>query len=703
VNFLPGEDAEELRAVVRAFLDKHSDEASVRRSMDTEIGFDPAVWRRAADQLGLQGLAIPDRFDGSGATAVELGVVFEEMGAALFGGPFLSSVGMAASALLALDDDDAAATWLTGIASGTTIATLAWSGSGPAESTLAAANRTGRWEVSGTAGTVVDGVAADVLLVAARTAAGPCLLAVAGDADGVQRRTLSTMDTTRKLAEVAFDRAPAQLLGVDGRAADALQRSADLAALYLAAEQLGGAARALDMAVRHAANRVQFGRAIGSFQAVKHRCADMLVDVESARSVVYHGLWTAEHDPANLPVAASLARSVCSDAYTRVAAHNIQIHGGIGFTWEHPAHLYLKRAKSSQLLFGSPTSHRARLAELLDVAGDSCLPTATGTSEATAPDDQAPGADVVADAVAAFLQRHPVTDPADGDSDRALREARFEDGLAVVGFDPGYGGRGLDSALQGVVDRKFADAGCPDHQARNVIGLGMAMPTIHAHGTEEQKRRYLRPCFSGEEIWCQLFSEPGAGSDLAGLATRAVSADDEFVVNGQKIWTSLGQVARFGLLLARTDPDVPKHQGLTYFILDMHTPGVEVRPLRQLTGEAEFSEVFLTDVRIPAANVLGEVGGGWRVAITTLASERIAIGARTTPRGEGTIAGAVATYRAAAAGGQVTAATTERLMLLWTRAEAARLTNVRAAHAGRKAGPEGSIAKLQMAELNKAI
>lgn len=703
MNFLPGEDAEELRAVVRDFLDKHSDETSVRRCMETEIGFDPAVWRRAADQLGLQGLAIPERFDGSGATAVELGVVFEEMGAALFGGPFLSSVGMAASALLALDDDAAAARWLPRIAGGTTIATLAWSGPGPADSALAAAKHAGQWEVSGTAAIVVDGLAADVLFVAARSAAGPCLLAVGGDADGVRRKTLSTMDTTRKLAEVTFDHARADLLGVDGGAADALQRSADLAALYLAAEQLGGATRALDLAVRHAATRVQFGRAIGSFQAIKHRCADMLVDVESARSVVHHGLWTAVHDVANLSVAASLARSVCSDAYTRVAAHNIQIHGGIGFTWEHPAHLYLKRAKSSQLLFGSPSSHRARLAELLDMAGESELPAAEGIFNETEPGDPSPEVDAVEEAVADFLRRHPVSDPADGESDRALREARFDDGLAVVSFAPGYGGRGLDSSLQSVVDRRFAAAGCPDHQARNVIGLGMALPTIHAHGTEEQKRRYLRPCFSGEEIWCQLFSEPGAGSDLAGLATRAVSAGDEFVVNGQKIWTSLGHVARFGLLLARTDPDVPKHKGLTYFILDMHTPGVEVRALRQLTGEAEFNEVFLTDVRIPAANVLGEVGGGWRVAITTLASERIAIGARTTPRGHGTIARAVATYRAAAAAGRVTAVATERLMLLWTQAEAARLTNVRAAQAGREAGPEGSIAKLQMAELNKAI
>jgi len=701
VNFIPGEDAEQLRSVAREFLDKRSDEVTVRRLMETETGFDAAVWRQASEQLGLQGLVLPERFGGTGATSVELGVVFEEMGAALFCGPFFSTVGLAATALLELGDNDAAAGWLPGIAGGHTVATLAWSGPAPAASTLTADKRAGKWVVSGTAGIVVDGRSADVVLAAARSDAGPCLLAVAGDADGLQRTPLTAMDSTRKLARLRFDRTPARLLGTDGGAGDALRRTFDLAALYLAAEQLGGAARALDMAVGYAATRVQFGRAIGSFQAIKHRCADVLVSVESSRSVVYHGLWTAAHDPANLAVAASLARAVCSDAYTKAAADNIQIHGGIGFTWEHPAHLYLKRAKSSQLLLESPTLHRARLAELLDVAGVGASTPRPG--EVADVDDRPADATAIEHGVAEFLRGHPVADPADGETDRALREARFDAGLAVVHFAEGFGGRGLDAAVQPAVNRAFAAAGCRDHATRNIIGLGMAMPTVYAHGTEEQKRRYLRPCFSGEEIWCQLFSEPGAGSDLAGLATRAVRDGDEFVVNGQKIWTSLGHVARFGLLLARTDPDVPKHSGLTYFILDMRTPGVEVRPLRQLTGETEFNEVFFTDVRIPADEVLGEVGQGWRVALTTLANERVAIGGTSALRGEGTIARAVQTYREGAAAGRVDAVATDRLMLLWTRAEAARLTNARAAQAGGEPGPEGSIAKLQMAELNKAI
>jgi alkylation response protein AidB-like acyl-CoA dehydrogenase len=695
VSFSPGEDAEDLRGIVRGFLEKRSSEDVVRALMETDHGYDPAVWDQAAVELGLHGLVVPEEHGGSGATPVELGVVFEEMGAALFCGPFLATVGLAATALIEAGDPAAGAAHLPGIAAGTTIATLAWAGPRPAASTLVAAPGPDGWTVSGTARIVLDGASADLVLVAARSGAGPCLLAVPGGAAGLNRTALTPMDSTRRLAELRFDAVPAQLIGTDGGAAAALERTADLAALYLAAEQLGGAARVLATAVFHAGTRVQFGRAIGSFQAVKHRCADMLVDVESARSVVQHGLWTAAHDPAGLAVSACLARAIASDAYQRVAADNIQIHGGIGFTWEHSAHLYLKRAKGSQLLLGSPSRHRARLAQLLDAGGAAAPDT---------PQELTPEAAALDATVTAFLAEHPVPDPEDISADRAFREARFDAGLAVVSNAGGRGGRGLDPSLQTVVEERMAAAGAGDHTARNVVGLGMALPTIHAHGTAEQQDRHLRPCFSGEEIWCQLFSEPGAGSDLAALATRAVRDGEHYVVDGQKIWTSLGHVADWGILVARTDPDVPKHRGLTYFLLDMRTPGVEVRPLRQLTGEAEFNEVYLTGVRIPAGCVLGEVGQGWRVAMTTLANERVSLGGRPAARGSGPIGQLVEVHRAARADGRTDASTVEQLMLLWTRAEAARLTNARAAaQLGREPGPEGSIAKLQMAELNKAI
>jgi len=300
-----------------------------------------------------------------------------------------------------------------------------------------------------------------------------------------------------------------------------------------------------------------------------------------------------------------------------------------------------------------------------------------------------------------LLAAHPVaTTP-----DRELRAARFDAGLAFVHFDAGFGGRGGSISDQVDVEEVFTAAGAADWSARNVIGLGMAAPTIHAHGTDEQKRRYLRPLFTGEEIWCQLFSEPGAGSDLAGLATRAGPADGGWRVSGQKVWTTLAHVARWGLLLARTDPEQPKHRGITYFLLDLTTSGVDVRPLRQLTGEAEFNEVYLDDVFVPDAAVLGTVGGGWPVAMTTLMNERVSLGGRSVPRGSGPSVGLVETFREALAAGRAGDAELDRVMRLWIRAEAARLTNQRAAEQARRGtpGPEGSIAKLEMAEGNKAI
>lgn len=302
-------------------------------------------------------------------------------------------------------------------------------------------------------------------------------------------------------------------------------------------------------------------------------------------------------------------------------------------------------------------------------------------------------------ALGRFFDAHDVaTTP-----DRLIREARFDAGLAFVYFPPGLGGLGLDSALQAECDLAFRQAGSPDWSARNVIGLGMAAPTIVGHGTPEQHRKHLRTLFSGEDIWCQLFSEPGAGSDLAALATKAVRRDGRWVVNGQKVWTSLGHAARYGLLLARTDPDLIKHRGLTYFLLDMRSPGVDVRPLRQLTGEAEFNEVYLTDVELPDSDRIGAVGDGWKVAMTTLSSERVTLGGIHRDRGEGPIAQAVQAFRQATESGRGGPVARDRLIRLWIQAEAARLTNLRAGANLATPGPEGSIAKLQMAELNRAI
>ena len=286
---------------------------------------------------------------------------------------------------------------------------------------------------------------------------------------------------------------------------------------------------------------------------------------------------------------------------------------------------------------------------------------------------------------------------------REFWRAQFDHGLAWVRFPEGRGGLGVDAGWQAVVDDRLAAVGAPTaNRDLNVVGLAMAAPTLVAHGSVALQERLLQPLFSAEEIWCQLFSEPGAGSDLAGLATRAVRDGDSWVVDGQKIWTTLAHRARWGLLLARTDPDVPKHRGLTAFAVDMHTVGVEVRPLYELTGEAEFNEVYLTGVRIPDAMRLGDVGGGWAVALTTLMNERAGAGREIGGRGGGIIEPAVRLWRER---GLTDPVRQDQLMQHWVRAEVLRLTEIRAADAAGRGepGPEGSVAKLRWAELNQAI
>jgi alkylation response protein AidB-like acyl-CoA dehydrogenase len=375
MNFAFTEEQEELRKTVRAFLEAKSPESAVREQMETDDGFDPAVWAQMGEQMGLQGLHIPEEYGGSGYTYVELGIVLEEMGRALLCAPFFSSVVLAANTLLHSGDDAAKKTYLPGIASGETKAALAFTepsgkwdeagitllASGPASGSG------GDYTLNGTKMFVLDGHTADVIIVAARTAKGVSLFAVDGAASGLTRIALSTMDQTRKQAKLEFADTPATLIGTEGEGWTVLSTVLDLAAVGLAAEQVGGAQKVLEMAVEYAKVRVQFGRPIGSFQAIKHKCADMLLEVESAKSAAYYGMWCAAEMNDELPSVASLAKAYCSEAYFHATAENIQIHGGIGFTWEHPAHLYFKRAKSSELLFGDPTYHRELLAQRIGI------------------------------------------------------------------------------------------------------------------------------------------------------------------------------------------------------------------------------------------------------------------------------------------------------------------------------------------------
>jgi len=371
VNFAFSEEQEELRRITRQFLESKSPETEVRRLMDTTDGYDPAVWGQMAGELGLQSLTIPEEYGGQGYTYVELTVVLEEMGRALLAAPFFSTVALATNTILHSGDEQAKKDLLPGIASGETIATLAFTepnGRWDTTGIEATATRSGDgWTIDGTKMFVLDGHVANLILVAARTGDGISLFRVEGDAAGLTRTPLATMDQTRKQAKLEFSGTPATLLGEENGGEAVLGRVLDLAAVALAAEQVGGAQKVLDMSVQYAKDRVQFGRPIGSFQAIKHKCADMLLEVESAKSAAYYAAWCAAELNDELPEVACLAKAYCSEAYFHSAAENIQIHGGIGFTWEHPAHLYFKRAKSSELLFGDPTYHRELLAQRLGI------------------------------------------------------------------------------------------------------------------------------------------------------------------------------------------------------------------------------------------------------------------------------------------------------------------------------------------------
>ncbi|MGX9792778.1 acyl-CoA dehydrogenase family protein [Mycobacterium sp. MMS18-G62] len=365
---MPTNDINELRAAVRKFLEVTSPSSRVRELMDT--GHDHEVWRQMAGELGLHGIAIPEEWGGAGAGFAELAVVFEEMGAALLCSPFFSTVGLAVQAILSSGDRDAMADYVPSLVDGASTATLILNGRldawDPAAVTLTARSDGDAFRISGDADLVLDGHTADVIFAAAVTDAGISLFAAQADAQGLEREPLASLDRTRKVARVRFDDVQCRLIGSDGDAAAGLARTSDLAIVALANEQVGAAQRCLDMAVSYAKERIQFGRAIGSFQAIKHRCADMLVLVEGARSAAAHAADVADSgDSEALTTAASVAKLACSEAFLHNALDNMRIHGGIGFTWEHDAHLYVRRAKSTQLMFGSPDDHAARLADLV--------------------------------------------------------------------------------------------------------------------------------------------------------------------------------------------------------------------------------------------------------------------------------------------------------------------------------------------------
>ena len=376
MNFAFSEEQDQLRDAVRKFCEAKSPETEVRRLMETTEGYDPAVWGQMANELGLQGLHIPEAYGGQGFSFVELGIVLEEFGRSLLCAPYFSTVVLAANAILNAGSEEQKAKLLPGLASGEVVGTLAftepngrWDASGI---TMEASGSGDSVTLDGTKMFVLDGHTADLIVVAARAAGtsgedGIAFYTVAGDAAGLTRTPLATMDQTRKQAKLEFAGVKAEPLGAAGSGWAALSKTLDQAAVAISNEMVGGGQFVLEESVQYAKDRVQFGRPIGSFQAIKHKCADMLLEVESAKSAAYYASWAAAEDSDELPVVASLAKAYCSDAYFHAAAENIQIHGGIGFTWEHNAHLYFKRAKSSEILLGDATYHRELLAQRIGI------------------------------------------------------------------------------------------------------------------------------------------------------------------------------------------------------------------------------------------------------------------------------------------------------------------------------------------------
>lgn len=571
------QEHQELAKVAAAFLADHGGVAAARAALE-HPGTLPSFWD-ALCSLGWLGLHLPEDQGGQGYHLEELAIVIEELGRVVAPGPFLATVW--ASAVLAAADG-APPDLLRGLATGEIIGAVGIGGS----LVLGADG-----SVSGDAGPVLGGTWANVLLLPT----GDDLVVV--DATSAEVNPLPSLDPTRPFAQVSCrDATPISVL--PGATAVALRVGRTLAA----AEAAGGAAACTEMAVRYAQQREQFGRPIGSFQAVKHHCANMFVDAELAAAVAWDAARMKTHDE-QARLSAAIAAAYALPAFRRCAERNVQVHGGIGYTWEHDAHLYLRRAATLTALFEAEDRSAETVTEL---ARAGVRPRLTV--------DLPPEAEQYRAEARAFRERYWSLPPAE------RRSALIDSGYLVPHW-PKPWGRGAGVLEQLVIDEELAGV----EQANLGIGTWVLL-TIVQHGTPEQLERWIRPSLEGRIRWCQLFSEPNAGSDAAAIQTRARRVEGGWVVNGQKVWTSDAQAADWGLATVRTDPDAPKHAGITTMAIDMHAPGVEIRPLREMTGETLFNEVFLTDVFVPDGDVIGAVNQGWTVARATLGNERVSIG-----------------------------------------------------------------------------
>ncbi|MFD6802887.1 acyl-CoA dehydrogenase [Streptomyces cyaneofuscatus] len=614
---------EEHRALahsVRGWLARAVPPGEVRKLLDAGSpaprGVRPAHWEALAGQ-GLAGIHLPEEYGGGGGGLLDLAVVLEEAAYGSLPGPYLATaltgavVRRAAGAGVGVPlqepprdlPRDLLRDLLRDLAAGERTAALALT-----PGTLTATPAEGGHRLDGVAPPVLSGEAADLLLLPAADVSGGVLwFLVDAGAEGLTVRPHRSVDPTRPTAEVRADAVlvPAhRALPLDS----ALVR--DLAAVLLAADACGTAARSLDTAVEHARVREQFGRPIGAFQAVKHLCADMLVRLEQARALTWDAARAADEQAGGTGegsdvrgLTAALAAATAPEAAYSCAKDAIQILGGIGFTWEHDAHLQLRRAVLARQLLGTAGIHHLRAARLAEAGARREL-----------------SLELPAEAARHRADARPHLAAARGLAPREARRALAATGYAAPHLPAPYG-LGAGPVQQLAIQQELSD------RSIRLSDLSIAtwvVPSLIAYGTEAQRERYLPATLRGDLQWCQLFSEPGAGSDLAALRTRAVRTDEGWRITGQKVWTSAALTADHGILLARTDPDAPKHRGLTYFLVDMkNAEGVDIRPLKEITGEALFNEVYFDDVLLPADAVVGEVGGGWRVARNTLGNERV--------------------------------------------------------------------------------
>ncbi|WP_137723190.1 acyl-CoA dehydrogenase [Prescottella subtropica] len=571
-------------------------------------------WRRswsAIADLGLFAVGVPESVGGVGGQVVDLAAMLEQAATELVGGPVLPTA--LAGLVIGRSGTAAAKQWAAAIAEGQLPVAVVLE----APDLAATPDADGGLVLSGDAGNALGGQPGVAVLVPASTADGTAWCLVDADTPGLTVETLDILDKSRAAARVRCAQVAVSPDRIVTGISTGLVR--DLAATLAAAEAAGVAGWTLHTAVEYAKIREQFGKPIGSFQAIKHLCAEMLCRVEQARAVAWDAASAAEDalpDPdlaaagaaaSELPISAAVAGAVALDAATANAKDCIQILGGIGFTWEHDAHYYLRRAVSTAQFLGGAVAWRARVTDLTRAGARRHL--AIDLSEID-PTVEA-GRFAVRTEVAALA--------AVPESERRI--ALAESGYAAPHWPTPYG-RSAGAAEQILIAEEMSAVGLerPDL----VIGW-WAVPTVLEHGSPEQIERFALPSLRGEITWCQLFSEPGAGSDLASLRTSAEKVDGGWKLNGQKVWTSLAMEADWAICLARTDRDAPKHKGITYFVLDMKTPGIRISPLREITGDALFNEVFLDDVFVPDECVVGQVNGGWKLARTTLANERVAM------------------------------------------------------------------------------